>query len=150
MKLIKIKDVNRNELVKYARFRRLDMPDAEDVVQNTFLMFLQYYGDVEVEERLLFKILKNEINKFNRDKHTDGMFVGDSELSDIVEKSEEYDDLLSSYVKKNKNKEILSLYFAKGYKLAEISTLLRLNFHKVHRVIQRFKTYISEGVSDVA
>ena len=38
MKLIKIKDVNRNELVKYARFRRLDMPDAEDVVQNTFFL----------------------------------------------------------------------------------------------------------------
>lgn len=144
---MKIQDIDRNELVKYARFRRLDMPDAEDVVQNTFLNFLLYYGDIEVDEGLLHTILKNEINKFNRDKHADGMFTGDAEIRDVLEQPEVCAGDLSKHINKSKNKEVLSLYFNKGYKLAEVSTLLNLHYKKVDYIVYRFKSYMTNRAS---
>ena len=142
---------NKSSMLKRVYKRSGSLHNAEDIVQNTFLMALSYghtLRDKSLFPSWITKILENELRKFVRLEDKRGVVV-----SKTKELPPEYDDgkyadrqeLLRSIVKEDSQQEILTLHYESGYGSGEIAVILNKSDEAVRKVITRFRHKLDKG-----
>lgn len=145
---------NYAKLVKKVSGRSETPENAEDIVQNAFVNALTYYKSynpaIKDFDTWFGVILNNSLKRFMKDARRFGTTDEfDEEMHEGVELTQLGDDLVKKVTgeinKKNKtNKEVLSLYFLKGYKPADIAEVVDLPARAIVQCVHRFKTEIAE------
>lgn len=136
--------------------RRAGSPEnAEDVVQEAFYRALKYWDSYNPETDIgawFNTILNNTCKDKMKDERMFGMSVEfEEELFDGVEMSQT-DANTAEHIKKlirSKGyplREVLRLYYEKGYKSIEIKEILDVEYGTVRQAVWRFKEEVKEKI----
>lgn len=146
-----------NTLIKKVARRAGSPENAEDVVQEAFFRACKYWSSYNPETKLgawFNTILNNACKDKMREDRMMGMTVDidDENLEPVV--VEEIDHGAIAHIKKlihGKNesqKEILRLYYEKGYKPTEIKEILDAEYGTIRQTIWRFKEEVKEKLGE--
>lgn len=143
-------------LVKRVSKRAGSPENAEDVVQEAFYRALKYWDSYSPDNALLGAWFNTILNNACKDKVSDDRKLGmciefDEELFDGVEMSHVGEDLakhISKLIstKEFPRREVLRLYYEKGYKPSEICQILDVENSAARQAIWRFKDEVRGGL----
>lgn len=147
-----------NNLVKRVNRRAGTPENAEDVVQESFYRAIKYWDSYDDTKKTIGAwfntILNNALKDFKRDELNYGMCLElDEEQLDGVEMSQTDGDMLKRIGmfidgKNESHREILDLYFHKGYKPREIAQITDVDNKTIRMAIWRFKEDVKEKLID--
>lgn len=139
-----------NMLMQIAYQRTFNKSDSEDIIQETFIKLIKNSKKIKDEEHLkhwLIKVTINLCNDYNKsfwNKNTSGL---DEELS----QADEEETLIFKEINKLKPvyRDIIYLYYYQGYKIKEISIILKMKENTVSsnltRARESLKNILEEG-----
>ena len=140
---------NYKRMVKILTNRAGSVQNAEDVVQNAFELALRYSGSFSPSIQPLGawfnSIMNNALRKFKAEERRLGMSVEYNEdLDEPCSMLEWEGDMAKAILKEIERKklplrQVLYLYFFKGYKPREIVCITDLNNNYVRMSVNEFK-----------
>ena len=145
---------NSRELHKRVANRAGGAYNAEDVVQEAFSRALKYWDSFDPNRHQLGAwfntILNNALKDFKREELIYGMCVEfDEELDSGVRMNttnknilEKIEQLIQS--KRDSTRDLLDLYYLKGYKVRDVVQALDVNSQAVRTAVLRFKVEVKE------
>lgn len=125
--------------------------DAEDIYQDVFIKFfnnVNKLNDKEHEKRWLIRVTMNECNMLYRKKNVRNEVEIDENICQPC--SNDYFVSIHSYVKKLplKYQMVIYLYYFEGYKIEEISRILKTTSGTVKTRLSRAKLKLKEMIGD--
>lgn len=145
---------NSRELHKRVSNRAGGPYNAEDVVQEAFARALKYWDSFDPNRHQLGAwfntILNNALKDFKKEELIYGMCVEfDEELDSGVRMSTTNKDMLRKIEqliesKRSSTRDLLDLYYLKGYKVRDIVQALDVNSQAVRTAVLRFKVEVKE------
>lgn len=144
---------NYEELVKRYVNRAGSYQNAEDIVQEAFARCLQYLPNFDGKmpfENYFSRILQNSFREFKVAERNYGMNMSHEEADtpcpiDLENKRLVYD--VKQYIRNNMPKderEILELYYIKGYSLKDVQKITDEKYRRVNYVVYKFADVIKE------
>lgn len=143
---------NYNKLCKIYRFRCNDETACEDVVQEAYVRAIKYFDNYDPTKDFaawFYRIIGNAFNDWRRaergvileefeEQHEEGIPCSSYNEKVIREINRLIDN------KEEGQKEILSLYFRKGYGPTDIAAITSHTRVAVYKTIERFKKELKE------
>ena len=151
---------NYNVLVKRLNRRAGGVENAEDVLQESFCRALKYCDSFNPERQEIGawfnSIMNNTLVVHQREQMLKGVTVpfDEHEHEEACECDNEKKHLISNildrmYTKTSKSKNILHLYFVKGYKIHEIAKVVDDKYKSVQMLIHRFRIDMKKEFGEV-
>lgn len=117
--------------------------DADDILQEVFLRFINYKDKVENEEHLKALLIRITIN-CSKSLLTSGWFKRTEPLSESLSVRDEYSDTLDAVLRlPQKYRTVIHLHYYMGYSVEEIAKILKSKPSTVksqlHRARQKLK-----------
>lgn len=146
---------DREDMVKRVAYRVGGIPNAEDVVQETFENAVRYAssfeGDVNDMKSWLTTLMQNVTKDFMQTERNQGA-VKESQEDRIIEdlelevwKSQVVDEVAEHIENMNEPaREVIRLFVVLGYSVKEVARLTGLSWYAVRQIIHRFKTEMKE------
>lgn len=136
--------------------RRAGSPEnAEDVVQEAFFRACKYWASYDPETKLgawFNTILNNACKDKVREERMLGMVVEiEEDQFDPVEMNDDNTDQRVRELirqKKGSQREVLRLYYEKGYKPIEIKDITDVDHSTIRQTIWRFKEEVKEKLGE--
>lgn len=113
--------------------------DAQDVLQETFIKYMEKAPEFEneqYEKAWLFKVAANLCKDLLRFKKRNS-YVDIQEIEQYCEEPEEAEVLKEVMLLPTKYKTAMHLYYIEGYKVEEISCILKISESAVKKRMQR-------------
>lgn len=146
-----IYDQYATDILRVAHFYLKDQQKAEDVCQETFVKLISKNPNIEAgkEKTWLLKVAINQCRDMLKSSWNKRIELGDEQLSNIPapsnENSELHEELIIAIQKlPAKFKEIIILYYYKGYGIAEISHILSISIGTVSSRMARARAKLHE------
>jgi len=130
--------------------RTFNKSDSEDIIQDVFIKLIKSINKIKDEEHLkywLIRVTINLCNDYNKNFWNKNTTVLDEELSGF---DEEESAILKEINKlKPKYRDVIYLYYYQGYKIKEISLILKMKENTVSsnlaRAREKLKINLEEG-----
>lgn len=129
--------------------------NAEDVVQEAFSRALKYKGTFDKDRPMdnwFSRILQNSLKDFLQEQRNYGMNMVSEEVDAPSPISPENGELCShvrEHIKKfipENEKEILTLYYLKGYSLQDVARITDEKYRRVNYVVYKFDEELKKGI----
>lgn len=139
-----------NMLMQIAYQRTFNKSDSEDIVQDVFIKLIKNSNKIKDEEHLknwLIRVTINLCNDYNKSFWNKNTTVLDEELSEF----DNEEILIFKEINKLKPiyRDIIYLYYYQGYKIKEISIILKMKENTVSsnltRAREKLKTILEDG-----
>ena len=128
-----------NSLFRFCLFTLKNESDAEDVIQETFIKYLQKapaFADTEHEKAWLFKVASNlwlDLLRYQK-KHRQEELDAAQYMSTVPENTEILEALLEL---PEKFRLVLILYYVEGYRIHEIAEIIQKSPSAVKMRLQK-------------
>ena len=138
-----------NTLLQIAFQRTFNKSDSEDIVQDVFIKLIKNSNKIKDEEHLknwLIRVTINLCSDYNKSFWNKNTTVLDEKLSDF----DNEEILIFKEINKLKPiyRDIIYLYYYQGYKIKEISIILKMKENTVSsnltRAREKLKTILEE------
>lgn len=150
---------NYNVLVKRLNRRAGGVENAEDVLQEAFVRALKYKDSFNPERQEIGAwfntIMNNALVVHQREQMQGGATIpyDEHEHEETYECTSEKKQLLSEIIerieaKDERHRNILHLYFIRGYKLKEIHDVMGGGYKGIQMLVHRFRLDMTEEFSD--
>ena len=139
-----------NTLLQIAFQRTFNKSDSEDIVQDVFIKLIKNSNKIKDEEHLknwLIRVTINLCSDYNKSFWNKNTTVLDEKLSDF----DNEEILIFKEINKLKPiyRDIIYLYYYQGYKIKEISIILKMKENTVSsnltRAREKLKTILEDG-----
>lgn len=139
-----------NMLMQIAYQRTFNKSDSEDIIQDVFIKLIKNSNKIKDEEHLknwLIRVTINLCNDYNKSFWNKNTTVLDEKLSDF----DNEEILIFKEINKLKPiyRDIIYLYYYQGYKIKEISIILKMKENTVSsnltRAREKLKTILEDG-----
>ena len=139
-----------NMLMQIAYQRTFNKSDSEDIVQDVFIKLIKNSNKIKDEEHLknwLIRVTINLCNDHNKSFWNKNTTVLDEKLSEF----DNEEILIFKEINKLKPiyRDIIYLYYYQGYKIKEISIILKMKENTVSsnltRAREKLKTILEDG-----
>ena len=138
-----------NMLMQIAYQRTLNKSDSEDIIQETFIKLIKNSEKIKDEEHLkhwLIKVTINLCNDYNKsfwNKNT-------SALDEEISQCDEEDGIIFKEINKLKPayRDVIYLYYYQGYKIKEISSILKMKENTVSSNLTRARESLKNILED--
>ncbi|MDD8021477.1 MAG: sigma-70 family RNA polymerase sigma factor [Acidobacteriota bacterium] len=144
MKLEELYDRYGEKLYHYLTIKLASAEDAEDTLQEVFLRLARYsirWKFVRNEEPYVFRVARNEANRFLKRKHQDeinpqnapalAQVINDSIITDCPDRSDRESLSLALARLPEEQREVIVLKFFEGLTLKEIAAACGLSLNTV-------------------
>ena len=139
-----------NMLMQIAYQRTFNESDSEDIVQDAFIKLIKNSNKIKDEEHLKYWLIKVTINLCN-DYNKSFWNKNTTELNEELSQFDEEQTLIFKEINKLKPvyRDIIYLYYYQGYKIKEISIILKMKENTVSsnltRAREKLKGILEEG-----
>lgn len=124
--------------------------DTQDVLQETFIRYMEKMPKFEAEEQRkawLIKVSQNKCKDFLR-FHKRHQYVELSEVEELIGIDEKKFDLEELWKLPAKYKSVILLYYVEGYSVREIASLLQISEGAVKKRMQRGREQLRSMLGD--
>lgn len=142
-----------NMLMQIAYQRSFNKSDSEDIVQEAYIRLMNNLNKIKNEEHLKLWLIRVTINLCN-DYNKNSWNKKTSELDDNIACFDDETQELFKELSKLKPvyRDIIYLYYYQGYKLKEISKILKMKENTVSsnltRAREQLKKFLEEGENE--
>lgn len=128
-----------NMIFKICMIHLQNEHDASDVVQDTFLKFLEKQDSIKDSEHIKAWLIRVSINKCNDlyRKRKKYLNISMEELEKITDEPEVIDILTEVMRLPEKIKAVIYLYYFEEYSVKEIASILHISVFAVKKRLQR-------------
>ena len=139
-----------NMLMQIAYQRTFNKSDSEDIVQDAFIKLIKNSNKIKDEEHLKYWLIKVTINLCN-DYNKSFWNKNTTELNEELSQFDEEQTLIFKEINKLKPvyRDVIYLYYYQGYKIKEISIILKMKENTVSsnltRAREKLKIILEEG-----
>lgn len=146
---------NYDTLVKRVSGKAGGLYNAEDVVQEAFSRALKYKGTFDKDRPIdnwFSRILQNALKDFMQEERNYGMNMVNEEADAPSPISPENGELcahVKEHIKKfvpEDEKEILTLYYLRGYSLQDVARITDKKYRRVNYVVYKFDEELKKGI----
>lgn len=146
---------NYSKLVKRVYSRTKDVPDSEDIIQETFARALKYWAAPDNIEAWINIILNNSLRDYQRAMRLQGAVLapeeeGEHEVIEVSEWAQDMMEKLSFEISKKPHpqRDILFLFFERDFKPREICEVVDATNGNIRVIITRFRDEMGDKYGD--
>lgn len=147
-KFLRIYNLYKNDILRlsYSITKRIN--DAEDITQNVFIKYYKckniFLNDNQIKHWLI-KVTINESKDLFKSFWRKNFMNNNNELDNISTTDKEYLEIKEALFKlTNKQRIIIYLFYYEGYKVKEISDILKINSSTIQTILNRTRKELKD------
>ena len=149
-KFIEIYNLYKNDILRLAFSYTKSLSDAEDIVQNVFIKFyhhqIKFDNDLKIKNWLI-KVTINEAKNIFKSFWRKNISFDLEKENTAIFKDEFYNEIKDALLKLSKKQRlIVYLYYYEGYKVKEISDILKINPSTVETILNRSRVELKKYI----
>lgn len=145
---LRIYNLYKNDILRLSYSITKRMNDAEDITQNVFIKYYKcknnFLNDNQIKHWLI-KVTINESKDLFKSFWRKNFMNNNNELDNVSTTEKEYLEIKEALFKlTNKQRIIIYLFYYEGYKVKEISDILKINSSTIQTILNRTRKELKD------
>ncbi len=145
---LRIYNLYKNDILRLSYSITKRMNDAEDITQNVFIKYYKcknnFINDNQIKHWLI-KVTINESKDLFKSFWRKNFMNNNNELDNVSTTDKEYLEIKEALFKlTNKQRIIIYLFYYEGYKVKEISDILKINSSTIQTILNRTRKELKD------
>ena len=145
---LRIYNLYKNDILRLSYSITKRMNDAEDITQNVFIKYYKckniFLNDNQIKHWLI-KVTINESKDLFKSFWRKNFMNNNNELDNVSTTDKEYLEIKEALFKlTNKQRIIIYLFYYEGYKVKEISDILKINSSTIQTILNRTRKELKD------
>ena len=147
---LKIYNLYKNDILRLAFSYTKSVSDAEDITQNVFIKYYHHQNKFDDDLKIknwLIKVTINESKNIFKSFWRKNISFDLESANNAIFKDDFYNEVKEALFKLNKKQRlIVYLYYYEGYKVNEISNLLKINPSTIQTILNRSRIELKKFI----